>query len=126
MRDLKSSSETRKCRRIIHGAALAGAVVAGGLAQIPASDNAVLVPIEILMVLALGRVFRVPFRHSYRTSVIVGTAATMLGRGISEILLGWIPVFGNLLDALTAIGVIEMLGWMIVRDFGARAAQLRE
>jgi uncharacterized protein (DUF697 family) len=74
------------------------------------------------MVLGIGGIFRVPFRHSYRTSIIVGTAATMIGRGISEVLVGWVPVFGNLLDALTAVVVIETLGWVIVRDFHTRAA----
>jgi uncharacterized protein (DUF697 family) len=115
--------QTKRSRQIIHGAALAGAVVAGGLAQIPASDNAILVPIEILMVLGLGGVFRVPFRHSYRTSVIVGTAATMIGRGVSEVLVGWVPILGNILDAVTAVAVIEALGWVIVRDFNARVSQ---
>jgi uncharacterized protein (DUF697 family) len=119
-------SQIKRSRQIIHGAALAGAVVAGGLAQIPASDNAVLVPIEILMVLGLGGVFRVPFRHSYRTSVIVGTAATMIGRGVSEVLVGWIPVLGNILDAVTAVAVIETLGWVIVRDFNVRVTQSGE
>src|SRR5258708_14645519 len=71
----------KKCRRIIHGAALAGAFVGAGLAQLPGSDNLVLVPIEILMVMGLGHVFHLRLRHSYRTALTVGTAATMIGRG---------------------------------------------
>lgn len=109
--------QKRKCRRIIHGAALTGGLVACGLAQLPGSDNAILVPIEIIMVIGLGSVFNIRLRHSYRTSLIVGTAATMIGRGLSEFLVGWIPVLGNLFDALTAIGVIEVLGWIVVKEF---------
>ena len=120
-----SPTETRKCRRIIHGAALVGALVGAGLAQIPVSDNAVLVPLEILMVLGLGNVFRVPLRHSYRTALIVGTAATMVGRGVSEVLVGWVPVFGNVFDAVTAAGVIEALGWMVVKEFRFQAEQIQ-
>lgn len=109
--------QKRRCRKIIHGTALAGGLVASGLAQIPASDNAILVPLEITMVIGLGSVFNIRIRHSYKTSLILGTAATMIGRGVSEFLVGWIPVFGNLFDALTAIGVIEVLGWVVVREF---------
>jgi len=41
--------------------------------------------------------------------------------GVSEFLVGWIPIFGNLFDALTAIGVIEVLGWVVVREFKSLA-----
>jgi uncharacterized protein (DUF697 family) len=109
--------QKRKCRRIIHGSAFIGGLVASGLAQIPASDNAVLVPLEIIMVLALGHVFGIRLRHSYRISLILTAAATMIGRAVSEVLVGWIPVIGNLFDALTAIAVIEGLGWMVAKEF---------
>lgn len=111
----------KKCRRIIHGAAIIGALVGGGLAQIPASDNAVLVPLEIIMVVMLGGVFAMRLRHSFRTALFVGTAATMLGRAVSEVLVGWIPVLGNIMDGLTAFAVIEVLGWAVAREFGKRA-----
>jgi uncharacterized protein (DUF697 family) len=113
--------QIRKCRRIIHSTALIGALVASGLAQIPASDNAILVPLEIIMVIRLGSVLQVRLRHSYRTSLILTTAATMIGRGVSEFLVGWIPVLGNLLDALTAFAVIEILGWVVAREFKNQA-----
>lgn len=113
--------QKRKCRRIIHGSALIGGLVASGLAQIPASDNAVLVPLEIIMVLTLGHVFGIRLRHSYRISLILTAAATMIGRAVSEVLVGWIPVIGNLFDALTAIAVIEGLGWMVAKEFRREA-----
>lgn len=110
-------AQKKNCRKIIHGAALAGAFIGGGLAQLPGSDNLILVPIEILMVVLLGRVFRLRLRHSYRTALIAGTAATMIGRGVSEYLVGWVPVLGNLFDALTAAVIIEVLGWVVAREF---------
>ncbi|MDP4217099.1 MAG: hypothetical protein Q8927_12935 [Bacteroidota bacterium] len=115
-------SQVQRSRRIIHGTALIGALVASGLAQIPASDNAILVPLEIIMVIRLGSVFHLRLRHSYRTSLIFGTAATMIGRAVSEFLVGWIPVLGNLLDALTAFAVIEVLGWVVAREFKSQAS----
>lgn len=119
-------AQKRKCSRIIHGSALAGAFVGGGLAQLPGSDNVILVPIEILMVIGLGSALGLRLRHSYRTALIAGTAATMIGRGISEYLVGWIPVLGNFLDALTAFVVIEALGWVVAREFERVAAESSE
>jgi uncharacterized protein (DUF697 family) len=110
-------AQKRKCRRLIHGAALAGALVGGGLAQLPGSDNVILVPVEVIMVIGLGHVFGLRLRHSYRTGLVVGTAATMVGRGISEYLVGWIPVVGNFIDAFTAVLVIEVLGWIVAKEF---------
>jgi uncharacterized protein (DUF697 family) len=118
-------TQKRKSRRIIHGAALAGAFVGAGLAQLPASDNLILVPIEILMVIGLGHAFGLRLRHSYRTALLVGTAATMIGRGVSEFLIGWIPVLGNVVDALTALAVIEVLGWIVAKEFDRTAAAER-
>jgi len=116
----RTYAQTRRCRKIIHMSALVGGLVAAGLAQLPASDNALLVPLEITMVISLGAVFGLRFRDSFRTSLVVTTAATMIGRGVSEFLFGWVPVLGNIWDCLTAIIVIEVLGWVIVKDFENR------
>ena len=119
MRDI-AYAQRRKSRRIIHGSALLGGLVAAGLAQLPASDNAILVPLEIVMVISLGSVFGMRLRESYRTSLIVTAAATMIGRGVSEFLFGWIPLLGNLWDCLTAVIIIELLGWLVAGDFEKR------
>ena len=107
----------RKSRRIIHMAAIAGALAALIMAQLPASDNLILVPIEIIMVIRLGGVFQVSLKESVSTSFIVGSVATFLGRGISEFLVGWIPVAGNIINAVTAAAVIEFLGHAVVKGF---------
>ncbi len=67
--------------------------------------------------MGLGTVFKIRIRLSYKIALTLGTAATMIGRGLSEFLVGWIPIFGNVFDALTAIEVIELLGWIVVRLF---------
>ena len=110
-------AERRKSRRIIHGAAIAGALAALIMAQLPASDNLILVPIEVTMVIRLGGVFRVSLRESISRSLIVGSVATLIGRGISEFLVGWVPIAGNIINALTAAAVIEFLGHAVVKDF---------
>jgi len=109
--------ERKKGRRIIHMAAIAGALAAFIMAQLPASDNLILVPIEFIMVIRLGGVFHVDLKRSVSTSFIVGNIATLVGRGISEFLVGWIPVAGNIIDALTAAAVIEFFGHAVARSF---------
>ncbi len=109
--------ENKKSRRIIHGAAIAGALAALIMAQLPASDNLILVPIEVIMVIRLGGVFGVSLKESVSKSLIVGSVATLVGRGISEFLVGWVPIAGNIINALTAAAVIEFLGRAVVKDF---------
>jgi len=110
-------AERKKSRRIIHGSAIAGALAAIVMAQLPASDNLILVPIEVIMVIRLGGVFGVNLKKSVSTSFIVSSVATLVGRGISEFLVGWIPIAGNIINALTAAAVIEFLGHAVIRDF---------
>jgi uncharacterized protein (DUF697 family) len=109
--------ERRKSRRVIHLAAISGAVAALIMAQLPASDNLILVPIEVVMVIRLGNIFRTDLKRSISTSIIIGNIATLVGRGISEFLIGWIPVAGNIIDALTAAAVIEFFGHTVARSF---------
>ena len=37
--------------------------------------------------------------------------ATLAGRVISQFLVGWIPILGNAVNASTAAGVTEAVGW---------------
>ena len=41
---------------IIHGASAAAGAAGAGLAQIPGSDNAVITPIQVAMIVAIGKV----------------------------------------------------------------------
>lgn len=106
-----------KSRRIVRRYAIAGGLAALLMAQLPASDNLILVPLEVIMVIRLGEVFGVGLRHSISQSVIIGTVATQIGRGVSEFLVGWMPVAGNIINATTAIVVIALLGRAVARDF---------
>ena len=115
-----TENEKSQCDTIIHAAAVAGAGVASGLAQLPGADNALLVPIEIGMILSLGGVFKIDLTESAAKSILGGYVATMVGRGVSQALFGWIPFIGNALNAATAASVVEMLGWAIVADFSNR------
>src|ERR1700748_82148 len=109
-----------KCRAIIHGAAATAATAASGLAQLPCSDNAVLVPIEVAMVISLGRVFGISLNESAAKGMVAGSVGTVVGRGAVQLLVGWVPVVGNAINAATAAAVVEGLGWIAAKDFSSR------
>ena len=114
-----------KCNGIIHGAAVACGGVGTGLAQIPASDNAVIVPIQIGMIVGLGAVFELNITESAAKSIIASAGATVAGRTVSQILVGWIPGIGNAFNMATAAGITEVIGWIAVKNFYERWIQDR-
>ena len=106
-----------KCNAIIHShSALCGGV-GTGMAQIPLADNAVITPIQIAMIIELGAVFKRKISKSVAQSILSGAAASLVGRGISQVLCGWIPIAGNAINTATAAGITEAIGWMAVDKF---------
>lgn len=106
-----------KCNGIIHGASVACGGVGTGLAQIPASDNAVIVPIQIGMIVGLGAVFDLNITESGAKSIIASAGASIAGRTVSQFLVGWIPGIGNAINTATAAGITEAIGWIAVKNF---------
>lgn len=109
-----------KCNVIIHGASVACGGVGTGLAQIPASDNAVIVPIQVGMIIGLGAVFELNITESAAKSIIASAGATIAGRTVSQFLVGWIPGIGNAINTATAAGITEAIGWLTVSNFYER------
>lgn len=116
-----TDEQRSKCHAIIHAASASAAGVGAGLAQIPFSDNAVIVPIQVAMVISLGKVFDLTISESAAMSALTTAAASTVGRGISQILVGWIPGVGNVINASTAAGVTEAAGWIIANEFDSQS-----
>lgn len=112
-----TEEQNSSCHKIIHTASVAAAAAGGGLAQLPGSDNAVIVPIQIGMIVSLGKVFGKSITKSFATSLLATAGATVGGRMISQVLFGWFPILGNALNASTAAGVTEAIGWWIADYF---------
>ncbi len=117
-----------RCHAIIHAAAMATAAVGAGLAQLPGSDCLVIVPIQTSMAIALGKVFGLTLSAGAAEAAILTESATVAGRLISQAAVGWIPGYGNAINATTAASITEALGWILVNDFaqqvGYQAEQL--
>ena len=111
----------RKCRKIIHAASIAAAAAASGLAQLPGSDNAALVPIQVAMIISLGNVFNKSISEDIASyllcQVVVTNTGKYIARTATQFLVGWIPGAGNVVNATTAAALTEAVGWGTVKYF---------
>lgn len=107
---------------IIHLCSVVAGGVGLGLAQLPGSDAPVLVALQTAMILGIADHYEVRLPRVATAELALTMAATMVGRGLSQLLIGWIPILGNVANAVTAAGVTEAVGWLSVRWFSREAA----
>lgn len=69
------------------------------------------------MVISLGKVFNKTISESTAKAAIASVAASTIGRTVSQFLVGWIPGVGNAVNATTAAGLTETMGWAIAKEF---------
>ncbi|GGC62266.1 hypothetical protein GCM10011396_06430 [Undibacterium terreum] len=105
------ASKNQKIHGIIHTAAAACAGVGGGLAQVPGSDAAVIVPLQTAMISAIAAEHGVTLTKAAAADILLTFAATTGGRWISQVLVGWVPGVGNVINASTAAAITEAVGW---------------
>ena len=115
-----TDTQKAKCHAIIHTASASAAAVGAGLAQIPGSDNAVIMPIQLVMTISLGRVFGLELTESAAGAAVASAAASTVGRTASQVLIGWIPVAGNIINAGTAATITEAIGWLLAEGFASQ------
>ncbi len=109
--------EREKCHKIIHGVAASTAAIGAGLAQVPGSDSVAIVPLQISMIMGLGEVFNRKITKTSAKAILTTQIATITGRSLSQFLVGWIPVAGNIINAATAASITEAIGWGAANSF---------
>lgn len=112
-----TDSQRKQCNAIIHSASVAAGGVGAGMAQIPLADSALITPIQITMIVSLGKVFGQKLTEAAAKALLGGFAASFAGRAVSQVLVGWIPGVGNAVNTATAAGITEAVGWMAVEHF---------
>ena len=112
-----TQDQRESCHIIIHGASATAAGIGGGLAQLPLTDSAALLPLQIAMVVSLGAVFDQDISDTAAKGFVLGAGAGYLGRGLSQLIVGWVPVLGNAINASTAAGLTEAIGWAAAKKF---------
>ena len=116
-----TKSQQTKCHTAIHTASAAAAGIGLGMAQLPMSDSVPLVAVQITMAVTIGNIFDLQLSESTARGLIMTTLASMTGpviaRAATQCLIGWIPGVGNFVNATTAAGLTETLGWVLAREF---------
>ena len=104
-------ASNHKIHGIIHTASASAAAVGAGLAQIPGSDAPVIAGIQTTMILAIADEHDVKVSKAAAADLLLTFAATTGGRALSQALVGWIPGYGNVINAATAASLTEAVGW---------------
>lgn len=112
-----TSRESGLCNGIIHVASAAAAGVGAGLAPIPGSDTVIITPIQIAMTVSLGQVFGITLMRSQAEAMVASELAAQIGRTASQVLIGWLPGVGNVVNAVTAASLTETIGWIVAKEF---------
>ncbi len=102
---------SQKVHGIVHTAATAAAAVGAGLAQIPGSDAPILAAIQTTMIIAIAHEHGAETTKAAAADLLLTFTATNVGRGISQWLIGWVPGWGNTINASTAAALTEAVGW---------------
>ncbi len=110
-------SKKERCEKIIHTAAIACGGVGTGFAQLPLADSAIITPIQIAMIVNLGKVFDREITDSMAVGIIGSLSGAILGRSVSAVLFGWFPVIGNMVNTATAVGLTEAIGHLAWKKF---------
>lgn len=112
-----TSREVSLCNGIIHSASAASAAVGAGLAQVPGSDNLIITPIQLTMAVSLGEVFGISLDQRAAKAAVASAIAAKVGRTTAQVLIGWIPGIGNIINAVTAATFTEAIGWIMAKEF---------
>jgi len=119
-----TKKEKIMCNSIIHSASSAAAAVGAGLAQVPASDNAIITPIQLSMSVSLAKVFGLNLSKGAAEAGVASAAACVVGRAASQVIVGWIPVLGNVVNAVTAASLTESIGWILAKEFESQKEKM--
>jgi len=105
------ATDKKKIHAIIHSASVTAGGIGAGLAQLPGSDMPVLMALQTAMIVAIGHEHGCEITKTHAKSLLLTLPAGYGGRAISQFLIGWIPGFGNAINASTAATITEAIGW---------------
>ena len=112
-----------KCHTIIHSASVAAGVAGAGLCWIPMSDSIPISAAQITMAISLGKVFGIKLSKSAAKAAVAAAAATAAGRAASQLATFWIPFANLAINASTAVGLTEFVGWTLAEEFAEQTAK---
>lgn len=119
-----TDEQKKKCHEIIHGSSVAAAAVGSGSVAIPVvgsflslMDESAITPIQIAMIMSLGKVFDNSMSKKATASLLTSMVAAKTGRKIAGFFSGLVPVLGPIVNGGTAASITEAIGWATVAYF---------
>lgn len=101
----------RRIHAIIHIATVAAGGVGTGLAKLPGADLPVLCALQQAMIIAIGHEYGCELAKTDAKHLLLTFPAGYGGKTLSSILIGWLPGFGPVIKASTAMVITETVGW---------------
>jgi uncharacterized protein (DUF697 family) len=105
------ATKLQKVHGAIHTASAASAAVGAGLAQVPGADMPVIASLQTAMIVAIAEVHGVTIKQTAAADLLLTFSASVGGRALSQLLVGWVPGLGNAINASTAAAITEAIGW---------------
>lgn len=119
-------TQRKKAHLVIHAASSTAAAIGGGMAQLPVTDAAALIPIQTAMIVALGKIFGKKLEEGAAKSLATQFVAQQAGKMTARFFAGKIPVAGNIINATTAAAITETYGWLIAKEFSEENKALKK
>lgn len=119
-----TDEQKNRCHEIIHAASISAAAVGAGAASVPVvgsfvslCDESAITPIQIAMIVSLGKVFDVSLDKTTAASLLTGMVTAKVGRKVAGFFAGLVPGLGSVVNGGTAASITEGVGWAAVAYF---------
>ena len=119
-----TDEQKKRCHEIIHAASISAAAVGAGAASVPVvgsfvslCDESAITPIQIAMIVSLGKVFDVSLDKTTAASLLKGMVTAKVGRKVAGFFAGLVPGLGSVVNGGTAASITEGVGWAAVAYF---------
>ena len=112
-----TSTEKILCNSIIHLTSVAVGGVGAGLNKNSVSDTIIITPIQLAMVVALGKVFGFDIDQSVAKAKLTSELGAVVGKPVAQLIGSWVPGVGNIVNGVTAMSITEVIGWNVAKEF---------
>jgi uncharacterized protein (DUF697 family) len=105
------SIKKTRIHAIIHIATVTAGSVGAGFAKIPGADMPLLCALQQAMIIAIGHEYGRDLAKTDAKHLLLTFPSGYGGKALSGLLIGWLPGFGPVIKASTAMVITETVGW---------------
>lgn len=109
-----------KCNDIIDISVSATNAINGGLLLPTVVDSTIVTHIQVRMVICIGKIFELNITETMANSIIASLGISFVGRTISGITTGWIPLVGKAMNTEIDATLTKSIGNLAIDKFSRR------